>query len=102
MKWTRQRNPLPSQEPVLFNKSTRANIVYGKKEMLLKLKSFLQLIYTHDFVSVLQEVTSMASDRMCNHNLKVQTKLKEVVIVARLIQWWVKEEFNYQSGKIRE
>jgi len=61
LKWLRHQMGLVSQEPVLFNDTIRANIMYGKEAgeaTEAELIAATKLANAHKFISGLQQVIS--------------------------------------------
>lgn len=60
VKWLRQQMGMVGQEPVLFNDSIRANIIYGKEGNATEAEILAasELANAHKFISSLRQVTS--------------------------------------------
>lgn len=60
LKWLRRQMGLVSQEPILFNETIRANIMYGKEAgdaSEAELIAAAKLANAHKFISSLQQVS---------------------------------------------
>ncbi|KZV41796.1 ABC transporter B family member 4-like [Dorcoceras hygrometricum] len=84
LKWLRQQMGLVSQEPILFNDTIRANIMYGKEGNATESEIFdaAELANAHKFISSLQEgYHTMVGER----GIQLSGGQKQRVAIARAI-----------------
>nr|VDD03884.1 unnamed protein product [Brassica oleracea] len=84
LKWLRQQTGLVSQEPILFNKTIRANIAYGKggDASESEIISAAELSNAHGFISGLQQgYDTMVGER----GIQLSGGQKQRVAIARAI-----------------